>query len=417
MSLIRWNFDKNFIYVIIYWVIEISIRILSSLKPEFFKLSKDTVNNEYIFVILNFLADLLAGFLVLYSNCKSKSKNINNEALITKSHSDLIYTKLDKLKKKFYIKLIVIVVLNYISRSRKWISYAITRADPEEISHTFKNNIKISLDIIIRYLLSDFFLKVKVYRHHFFSTFTIDIGFVLLIINDIVLMCCGKVDYDLVNTMIFTGIASISGVICPIQDTFLKQIFTEDYLYPVNYQFYRGIAESILIAVITPILYFSFHIEPSFNRDNLNIVIPSIIIHTFSSFVKSFILIKIVYHYSFQSVSFLLISHSFGCSITRFIETFKKGIDDKWKIIFIFLEIISILIILFASLVYDEIIIINKWRLNENVKLGIINRGELDTFEMNIRNDSELDANQSVDNDSNKRHTSIKDYNKNNVNK
>ena len=39
---------------------------------------------------------------------------------------------------------------------------------------------------------------------------------------------------------------------------------------------------------------------------------------------------------------------------------------------------LGILIIAFATLVYDELIIINKWKLNENVKLRIINRGEED---------------------------------------
>ena len=146
-------------------------------------------------------------------------------------------------------------------------------------------------------------------------------------------------------------------------------------------------------------------------------VIPTIISSTLANFVKSFITLKIIYHYSSQSVSFLLISQSFGGSIYRFIDIFIKGIGEKWKIIFILLEIISILIILFASLVYDEIIIINKWRLNENVKQGIIFRGELEMENMSILRDSQLDDSQLVDDDSNERLTKVKDYNEIYVNK
>ena len=410
MPLITWNFDKNFIYVIIYWVLEIIFRIFIFLKQDFFKMTKENIHNQYIFVMLNILVDLLAGFFVLYIKCESKSKKIIKKEKTTQS--ELIYTKLNKLKKNFFIKLIIIVILDYISRSRTWISFAITKADSEKISHTFKNNIRITLDIIMRYIFSVFILKIVVYKHRIFSMFTIGIGFALLIINDIILIFCEPSSYGIGKTLIFTGIASISGFICPLQDTFVKQIFSEDYLYPANFQFYRGIAESILIAIITPILAFSFKIKLRIFYENLYIAIPSIIISTLATFVKSFITIKIIYHYSSQSVSFLLISQSFGCSITRFIETFKNGIDDKWKIIFIFLEIISILIILFASLVYDEIIIINKWRLNENVKLGIINRGELDTFNMDIVGDSQFG-----DNNSSQRLSEVKDYNENNVNK
>ena len=233
-------------------------------------------------------------------------------------------------------------------------------------------------------------------------------------------MFYGSDKYDIGKTLIFTGISSIIGLTYPLEDTFVKQIFLEDYLNPAKFQFYRGIAESILIAVITPILFFSFQIKLDLGYYNLNIVIPTIIIRLLANFVKSYITLKIIYHYSSQSVSFLLISQSFGGSITRLIEIFIKGIGEEWKIIFILLEIISILIILFASLVYDEIIIINKWRFNENVKLGIINRGEIEMEVMNTFRDSKLDDNQLVDNDINEIYSEdneYKEYNENNVKK
>ena len=126
--------------------------------------------------------------------------------------------------------------------------------------------------------------------------------------------------------------------------------------------------------------------------------------NTFADFIKSFITFKIIYHYSSQSVSFLRISQSFGSSITKFIGIFgnnnnKNNIDRGRKIILIILEFISVIIILFASLVYDEIVIINKCGLNKNVKLGIIYRGELDT--KGTFSEREIDDKSLFDNDSN----------------
>ena len=204
---------------------------------------------------------------------------------------------------------------------------------------------------------------------------TIGIGLAIFIINDILLIIFGS-NYELSKTFIFAAIASISGFTYPIEDTLIKQIFSEEYLFPANFQFYRGITELILIAVITPILFFSFKLKLVF-VGNVSIMIPALIINALADFIKSFITFKIIYHYSSQSVSFLRISQSFSGSITKLINIFTNEIsNDKWKICLIILEIISILIILFASLVYDEIIIINKCELNKNVKLGIINRGE-----------------------------------------
>ena len=226
---------------------------------------------------------------------------------------------------------------------------------------------------------------------------TIGIGLAIFIINDILLIIFGS-NYELSKTFIFAAIASISGFTYPIEDTLIKQIFSEEYLFPANFQFYRGITELILIAVITPILFFSFKLKLEFDFYNVSVCIQAIIINTFADFIKSFITFKIIYHYSSQSVSFLRIAQSFGSSITKFIGIFGNNINGNWKIIFIILELISIIIILFASLVYDEIVIINKCGLNKNVKLGIIYRGSLDTKD--TFRERELDDKSLFDNDS-----------------
>ena len=395
MELFTWNFNKNFIFVIVYWVLEIAVIILLDQLGEKFTMTNDMVIDEYISVILINIADLLAIFLILYSKCATKSNKIETKG--TKIQSDLIYKKFDKLKKIFYIKLIVVAVLDYISHSSYWISYSITRATAGNFSTTLPKNIKIALDIIVRYILSVFILKIVVYKHRIFSMITIGIGLAIFIINDILLIIFGS-NYELSKTFIFAAIASISGFTYPIEDTLIKQIFSEEYLFPANFQFYRGITELILIAVITPILFFSFKLKLVF-VGNVSIMIPALIINALADFIKSFITFKIIYHYSSQSVSFLRISQSFGSSITKFIGIFGNNNGRGWKIILIILEFISVIIILFASLVYDEIVIINKWGLNKNVKLGIIYRGLLDTKD--TFRERELEDNPLVDNDSN----------------
>ena len=412
MSLITLNFDKNFIYVIIYWILEIIYRIIFYEREEFFKITKDIIHDEYLFVILLNIADLLSGFLVLYMKCSSKSKKKEDEKNEERkksqsSLSELIYEKLEtKIKKTFYKKLIIITVLDYISRSSIWLSYAITKVDPKKISHTLQINITITLDVIMRYIFSVFILKIIVFKHRIFSMITIGIGFSILIINDIILMFLTETSikiYDIRSTFFYTAIASISGFSYPLEDTFVKQIFSEDYLYPANVQFDRGIFELILLVVITPILYFSFGGGLEFGYEDLIKVIIVLVIYTIAAFVKAYILLKIIYHYSSQSVSFLIISQSFGGSIIRFVQIVKKTINPSngWKIVLIILEIFGIIIILFASLVYDEIIIINKWKLNENVKIGIINRGELEMKKLNNLNRIQADEEHFIDNDNN----------------
>ena len=74
MSLLSLDFDKNFIYVIIYWLLEIIYIIVLDQKGQYFIMTNKAFIDEYIFMILYNISDLLAGFLVLYSKCVSKSK-------------------------------------------------------------------------------------------------------------------------------------------------------------------------------------------------------------------------------------------------------------------------------------------------------------------------------------------------------
>ena len=89
--------------------------------------------------------------------------------------------------------------------------------------------------------------------------------------------------------------------------------------------------------------------------------------------------------------------------------------DGGWKIVLILLEIIGILIILFACLIYDEIIIINKWGLNTNVKKGIINRGELEMKNMFVLRETQAEE-QLIDNKNNERTSENKIHDENNDN-
>ena len=101
---------------------------------------------------------------------------------------------------------------------------SITEVDPKEVSLAFKNNVKITLDIIMRYIFSVFILKVVVYKHRIFSMIIIGFGFVLLITNNILLMIYGPINYDIGKSFIFTTFATIGGFTYPIEDTIIKQV-------------------------------------------------------------------------------------------------------------------------------------------------------------------------------------------------
>ena len=113
-------------------------------------------------------------------------------------------------------------------------------------------------------------------------------------------------------------------------------------------------------------------------------------IYTLASFVKSYFLLKIIFHFSSQSVSFLVISESITGSIFQIIDFIKDKDKEPIEYLLVIMELIGILIIAFATLLYDEVVIINKCGLNENVRKGIISRGEKEvvkTIELELKNE------------------------------
>ena len=112
MSLLTIRCHKHFIYVIIFWVLEIILRLMLYLKPDFFTFTEDTediIKNQYMYAIFLNAADLLSGFLVLYANQSSKTKKKNIEKNISSSKyskNEIIYEESGKApKKNFYKKI------------------------------------------------------------------------------------------------------------------------------------------------------------------------------------------------------------------------------------------------------------------------------------------------------------------------
>lgn len=408
MSFLSFNWDKHFIYAIVYWVLEICVRLSMYIHWEAYKMSPSDVNNEYIYVVLLNISDLLAIFLVLYVKWtlrETEQKKATNIDTLTTGVSGVtyIYEDAEKTDNSNFIKRILLIsTLDYLSRSLYWISYAITGANNDIVSHNLQKDIVNTLDILMRYVFAIFILKTVIHRHRILSVVIIIFGFAILLPVDFIYIKINQHTFDMLATLYYSGILAFRAVFFPLEDTYIKKLYSEKYILPEYLMLARGCFELIIIVVITPILYFSFDIKWDISFKDVNII--TLIIYTLASFVKSYFLLKIIYHFSSQSVSFLVISESVTGSINEIIDFVKDEDKQNSEIILLILEMIGILIISFATLLYDEVIIIKKCSLDKNVKSGIIKRAETDTkkileFEVK-REDSTFDSmNSPPDND------------------
>ena len=146
----------------------------------------------------------------------------------------------------------------------------------------------------------------------------------------------------------------------------------------------RAFFESILLAIITPILVFCsiVHFSSDIFSYKFAIIAP---LYFLTSFGKSILLLNIIYIYSSQSVSFLIISESLAGSIHEIIN-FIKGEENMEDITNIFLsisEIILTILLVLLTLIYVEIMKINILGLNEDTENELVKKC---TNEMNTSN-------------------------------
>ena len=125
MSLLSCVCYKSYFFILIYWIIEISVSLIKNIKEDSFKLKNIDYENQFIDIISLNIADLLAGFLVLYSYCQFKNKTENK---IRQSKFPLIYNNpLNKNKKKIFYLLILVCFLDLYSRSVYFIHSIISK--------------------------------------------------------------------------------------------------------------------------------------------------------------------------------------------------------------------------------------------------------------------------------------------------
>jgi len=370
LSLFSFHWNKNLIYAFIYWIIEIFLRMIIVYQYDnCFLISKTISFNEYIFVVYFAISNLLSGFLILYIK-----KSIKMESDYKQTKNSLIYKNpINKKNKIYYIKLIIISILELLFFSCYFIFFSVVNASYEQVSFKTERDIMILLDMIIRYILSIYINKDTIFKHHKWSIFGIIIGIFLIIPMDIVILFNNK-HIDEFYSLLYVGVLVIKAILFPLEHTLIKKFYNDYYILPEYLLFSIGIIETIILTILTPILYFTVF-NATFLYQTWNIITS--FVYIFISFLKQIIIMKIIYIFSSQSVSFLIISTSIASAISEiigFITKENKGGNKIYDYLKFFFQLLALIIIFFATMVYDEIIIVNRCGLNLNVKKGIQKR-------------------------------------------
>jgi len=250
----------------------------------------------------------------------------------------------------------VISILDLVSRSVYFIFFfSFLKEDIiENLPKRYNMDYLLALDIILRFLFSRIILKTKIYKHHKVSIIICILGFAILIGIDL-----NFINYNIIN-YIYLLIASLRPILFSLEDTINQILLSKYFLLPHYLLVIRGIFEFIIFLLIAIILII---IKPILLETKILSFYNLILLLFFS--IKAFCLMTIIYKFNSQYVSFLVLSETIGTSIVLFIK------EKDRKILADILEIISLFLVAFGTLMYNEIIIINLFGLESKTKKNL----------------------------------------------
>ena len=392
MAFFSFSCQKSFFYLLGFWIIDflISMHRMIYLPGEISSI-ESMKKSEFIYINLKTVSDLCAGFLILHTYIRMKKINQKEEQKTVEKVKSILS------RKNKYMLIFLISLLEFICRSTDFFYLIIIKKftiRAGEIAWL------ISVDFFARILISRRVLKFRLFRHHYFSIVLIILGFFSMSI------CAFESisEYELNNWPYFIFII-IKNILLPLEDVYNKILLTDKFLLPHYLMFWRGLFNCIFLTllglcIIVPgVIKYNFNIPDEMNS-NITIFLLHKIIFIIFSFCRAFIYLKVVDVFSPQHVAFC------NAAFYLYLLILCRCQNDK-NVLIIIIDIFSLIVIIFANLVFNELLIINVFEFNQNTKKGFIKKEMLELQNINSleNHEDEEDSEENEENSDSKRET------------
>ena len=401
MAFISFSCQKSYFYFLIFWIIDILISIYRIFIDESYYFSiENMIKKEFNHINLQAVSDLCAGFLVLSTYLRMKKVNQKEEQKIVEK------VKRQLSRRYKYIYLFLVSFLEFICRCIDFFLLIFFGKSPVKIEQIIR---LIPVDIITRIVLSRRVLKLSLFRHHYFSLGLVILGFLLMSFCEFRAIT----EYEL-NSLPYFIFIIIKNILIPLEDVYNKILLTEKFLLPHYLMFWRGLFNCIILSLFSLCFILPGVIKFDFITQNekLNIAIYLLhkIIFIILYFCRAFIYLKVIDVFSPQHVAF--------CNAAFYLYLFILWkIKNKDKFYLSILDSFSLILIIFATLIFNELLIINACGLNNNTKKNFIKKEMLELRSINSLDNYEDEENseENEDNEENidsNRETLNENYNK-----
>ena len=342
----------------------------------------------YIFNIGDFLS------IIPYLILKEKTKSNNNTLIKNKILKKYIHPDIFKKKKKqIIINIFIMCLFDFIGQTSTTIFYLIEGNQKIQVKHA-NLNIVLIFNIIFLFLLSKFILNMILYLHHYLS-------FIIYIICLIVISIIDFTEIeskDSINSLLYMTIRVFSVLLYSIVNNIAKIMFFKYYYSPYLLLLIKAIIHFFFLIIFSiPLIFVKFKDENeqekiifsmigNIFKDN-KIIILFYIIYLISSFFYNILNFIIIDKFSPTHTAIAFISENFAIFIINAITSDTK-IDYKFGIRFV-----MYILLIIASCIFNEFLVINICSLANNTKLFLDNKEKNDLIlidEINKEQNMEL---------------------------
>ena len=387
MAFFSFSCQKSYFYLLGFWIIDflISMHRMFYLSDEISTIER-MKKSEFIYINLKTVSDLCAGFLILHTYIRMKKINQKEE----QKTIEKVKKRLSRKHKYIYISLISF--LEFICKSTDFFYLIIFQ---KYIIRTGEVAWLISVDFFARILISRRVLKLRLFRHHYFSLVLVILGFFSMSI------CAFKaISEEELNCWPYFLFIIIKNILLPLEDVYNKILLTDKFLLPHYLMFWRGLFNCIFLAllglcIIVPgVVKYDFK-TPNEMNSNIAIFLLHKIIYIIFTFCRAFIYLKVIDVFSPQHVAFC------NAALYLYLLILCRCKYDK-NILIDIIDIFSLILIIFATLIFNELIIINAFGFNQNTKKGYIKKEMLELQNINSLDNYEDEEN-SEENENNEK--------------
>jgi len=354
----------------------LSYFIVSIIKDNLKQLNKSTedISSNFHNYYMSSLSDLLSIIPVLIIKYRSKSLKINENKKGNKKTSNLIYNdknvENENTKAKRVIKLLIIIsFLDFLGEYMHIIIFIFLKKIYFSVKR-FNLNFILIINIVSQYIASLIILHSRFYRHHYLSLFINLIFIIILVIKDIIEI--NKIDSEPMAKFIYILSRILVVIFYAIEDALAKIVLTNNSVSTYNFLLFRGIFVSFLAILFS--IVFIFIDLPDENNENscvftrfwkmyenklyILLYIGLLIIN----FLYSVNIFFVIDRFSPSHLGMTLTIGHLGYLLNSLI--FYQNIEISE----FFLRLVISFILIIASLIHNEFIILNFFKLQKHTR-------------------------------------------------